>query len=327
MSHQAGLDLRAGARRPARGASPRAKGSPRRIAVNAAAFSHYFSKTMSGLGTLLFSAVVIAALYLGWTNRDEEYISADTGLGYWLGIVGSLMMLVLLLYPLRKRARFLRSLGKVPTWFRSHMFLGIVGPMLIVFHSNFHAHSLNASVALFFMLTIVASGVIGRYLFAKIHKGLYGTKGEIKEMLGDADFMKRALGSDYEDSGRLLSELEKFEARVLVRHTSFFASLWAFFALGWRWQNLRRRLCQEVKAAIEVEGKRRGWGWRTRRKKLNLVRDHLSIYFAAVNKASRFGVYDRMFAMWHVLHMPLFFLLVLTAILHVIAVHLYAAPH
>jgi hypothetical protein len=295
--------------------------------VNSAAFSHYFSKTMSGLGTLLFTAVVIAALYLGWTNRDEEYISADTGLGYWLGIVGSLMMLVLLLYPLRKRARFLRSLGKVPTWFRSHMFLGIVGPVLIVFHSNFHAHSLNASVALFFMLTIVASGIIGRYLFAKIHMGLYGTKAEIKGMLGDADFMKRVLGSDYDDSARLLSELEKFEARVLVRHTSFFASLWAFFTLGWRWRNLRRRLCQEVKAAIEVESKRRGWGWRTRRKKLNLVRDHLSIYFAAVNKAARFGVYDRMFAMWHVLHMPLFFLLVLTAILHVIAVHLYAAPH
>ena len=323
MSNQAGLDLRAGARRPARGASSRAKGNPRRIAVNAAAFSHYFSKTMSGLGTLLFTAVVIAALYLGWINRDEEYISADTGLGYWLGIVGSLMMLVLLLYPLRKRARFLRGLGKVPMWFRSHMFLGILGPMLIIFHANFHSHSLNASVALFFMLTIVASGVIGRYLFAKIHKGLYGTKAEIKEMLGDADFMKHALGSDYEGSGRLVAELGKFEDRVLVRHSSFFASLWAFLVLGSRWRSLRRRLCQEVKAAIDVEGQRRGWGWRTRRKKLNLVKGHLSIYFATVNKAARFGMYDRMFYLWHVLHMPLFFLLVLTAILHVIAVHLY----
>ncbi len=81
-----------------------------------------------GLAPSCSPRLSIAALYLGWINRDEEYISADTGLGYWLGIVGSLMMLVLLLYPLRKRARFLRSLGKVPTWFRSHMFLGIVGP-------------------------------------------------------------------------------------------------------------------------------------------------------------------------------------------------------
>ena len=293
--------------------------------MNAAAFSHYFSKTLSGVGTLLFAAAVIVALYLGWANRDEEYISADTGLGYWLGIVGSLMMLALLLYPVRKKARYLRF-GKVPTWFRSHMFLGIVGPLAIIFHSNFHANSLNASVALFFMLTIVASGIVGRYLFAKIHMGLYGTKAEIKGMLGDADFMKRALGSDYED-GRLIAELEKFEARVLVRHTTFISSLWAFIALGWRWQSLRARLLQEVKAAIETEGKRHRWGWNKRRKQLGLVKEHLSIYFAAVNKAARFGVYDRMFHLWHVLHMPLFFLLVLTAILHVIAVHLYAAPH
>ncbi len=290
--------------------------------MNTAAFSHYFSKTMLGLGTLVFAAAVVAALYLGWINREEGYISADTGPGYWLGIVGTLMMLALLLYPLRKRGYF-RSAGKVPTWFRFHMFLGIVGPTLIIFHSNFHANSLNASVALFFMLTIVASGIIGRYLFAKIHMGLYGTKAEIKGILGDADFMKRALGGDYEDSGRLLAELEKFEARVLVRHSGFFSSLWAFLTLGWRWQNLRRQLCHEVKAAIEVEGKRRGWGGRLRRKQLNVVKDHLRIYFAADHKAARFGVYERMFALWHVLHMPLFFLLVLTAILHVIAVHLY----
>jgi hypothetical protein len=142
-------------------------------------------------------------------------------------------------------------------------------------------------------------------------------------MLADADFMKQALGSDYDGSGRLLAELGKFEARVLVRHKSFFASLWAFVALGWRWQALRARLLRGIKADIEAEGKRRGWGWMTRRKRLNLVRDHLAIYFAAVNKAARFGVYDSMFAAWHVLHMPLFFLLVLTAVVHVIAVHLY----
>ncbi len=298
-------------------------GRPRRIFVNTAAFSHYFAKTLFNLGTLVFAATVIGALYLGWINRDEGYINAESGLGYWLGVAGSLMMLLLLLYPLRKRARFLRGLGRVPTWFRSHMFLGIAGPTLVLFHANFHAKSLNASVALYAMLIIVASGIIGRFLFAQIHMGLYGSKAAIKGILADADLMKRALGADYEGADRLLSELAPFEARVLVRHPGFLSSLWAFIALGWRWQNLRARLLREVKAAIESEGKRRGWSWRTRRKRLNLVKEHLAIYFAAVNKAARFSVYDRIFAFWHVLHMPLFFLLVFTAIVHVIAVHLY----
>jgi hypothetical protein len=298
-------------------------GNRRRISVNPAAFSHYFAKPLLDLGPLLFAAVVIAALYLGWINRDEGHITAESGLGYWLGIIGSLMMLLLLLYPLRKRARFLRGLGRVPAWFRSHMFLGVIGPTLIIFHANFRSTSLNATVALVFMLIIVASGIIGRYLYSKIHMGLYGTKAEIREMLGDADLMKRALGGDYEGASRLISALGQFEGRVLVRHSGFLSSLWSFIALSWRWQNLRGRLLHEAKAAIDVEGKQRGWSGRVRRRQLKLVKEHLSIYFAAVNKAARFGVYDRMFAFWHVLHMPLFFLLVLTAILHVIAVHLY----
>ncbi len=322
MSNEAGLGVRAQASRPRRSRSAPANGGARRV-LNTSAFSHYFAKPLLGLGPLLFAAVVLAALYIGWSNRNEGYISADSGLGYWLGIAGSLMMLLLLLYPLRKRARFLRGLGKVPAWFRSHMFLGIVGPTLILFHANFQSHSLNASVALFFMLTIVASGIIGRYLFAKIHMGLYGTKAEIRGMLGDADLMKTALGGDFDGASRLLAQLAEFESRVLSRHPGFFSSLWAFISLGWRWDHLRSRLIKEAKAAIEAESKRRNWDWRARRKRLKLVKQHLSIYFAAVNKAARFGVYDRMFALWHVLHMPLFFLLVFTAILHVIAVHLY----
>ncbi len=323
MTNQAGLDFRARASRPARGQAPRRNAGPRRAPVNTATFSHYFSQSILGLGPLLFTAAVLVALYVGWINREEEYIHAESGTGYWLGIIGSLMMLVLLLYPLRKKWRVLRNFGKVPAWFQSHMILGIVGPVLVIFHSNFRTESMNASIALFFMLTIVASGIIGRYLFSKIHKGLYGAKAEIRGMLADAGFMKQALSGDYSGSGRLLAELEKFEARVLVRHRSFATSLWAFIALGWRWQSLKARLLRGVKADIEAEGKRRGWGWMARRRRLNLVRDHLAIYFAAVNKAARFSVYDRMFAAWHVLHMPLFFLLVLTAVVHVIAVHLY----
>lgn len=291
--------------------------------MQTSAFSHYFAKPLLGLGPLLVAAAAIAALYAGWLFREEEFITAKSGLGYWLGIVGSVLMLVLLLYPLRKRSRWMRGLGRVPSWFRSHMLFGIVGPVLILFHANFRVGSLNAGVALFFMLVIVASGIIGRYLFARIHMGLYGSKAEVRRILTDADAVKHALGADFQGAEKILRELAAFESRVLVRRTGFFSSLWSFLALGWRSQNVRHSISRQAKAAIEREGKGRGLGWRARRKRLNLVRQHLDLYFATVNKAARFGVYERMFALWHVLHMPLFFLLVLSAILHVIAVHLY----
>jgi hypothetical protein len=42
-----------------------------------------------------------------------------------------------------------------------------------------------------------------------------------------------------------------------------------------------------------------------------------------VRNTATLGVYERLFALWHVLHVPLFILLVITAIIHVVAVHLY----
>ena len=62
-------------------------------------------------------------------------------------------MLVLLLYSLRKRYTWLRFLGPTPSWFRFHMVLGILGPLCILYHSNFTTGATNSNVALFAMST------------------------------------------------------------------------------------------------------------------------------------------------------------------------------
>ena len=47
------------------------------------------------------------------------------------------------------------------------------------------------------------------------------------------------------------------------------------------------------------------------------------MYFSEFNKTAAFVFYERLFALWHVLHLPLFAILVFAAVLHVVAVHLY----
>src|SRR5262249_30513094 len=101
---------------------------------------------------------------------------------YWLGIGGSGLMLVLLLYPLRKRIRSLRAIGTVTFWFRAHMILGVIGPVLILWHANFRLGSINCSVALVTMLVVAGSGVIGRYLYSKIHLGWTGAKRRVRRV-------------------------------------------------------------------------------------------------------------------------------------------------
>src|SRR5882762_4081408 len=46
----------------------------------------------------IFSVVATVVLILGWILPTGRYITPQRGVGYWLGIVGGSMMLVLLLY-------------------------------------------------------------------------------------------------------------------------------------------------------------------------------------------------------------------------------------
>ena len=136
-------------------------------------------------GAMLFFGGVLITLFRGWLDRDDLSRTAESGIGYALGIIGGVLMLLLLLYPLRKRARFMQRLGPVKWWFRSHMILGIVGPMCILFHCSFHLGALNSNVSLLCMTLVAGSGLIGRYLYSKIHYGLYGRKITLQELLKD----------------------------------------------------------------------------------------------------------------------------------------------
>ena len=107
------------------------------IGALAPRFAHYVKRPLERLLPFAFAIAVAGALAFGWLGREEQHLSPEEGTGYWLGIAGAVTMLMLLLYPLRKRIKALRHLGSVKSWFRAHMLLGILGPTLILFHANF----------------------------------------------------------------------------------------------------------------------------------------------------------------------------------------------
>lgn len=270
-----------------------------------------------------FAIALMTLLIAGWMNRNEGHLTPENGLGYWLGIAGSGAMLLLLLYPLRKRLKMLRLLGGVAFWFRVHMILGLIGPALILFHSNFQLGSVNSNVALFAMLTVAASGLVGRYLYNKVHLGLYGRKVAVKEILTDADTLRRLLGDGLPASKRIAGELDAFVRFALIPRTGPLANLWRAVLLTVRARAIRRQLSVEVRSLIKRDAKRRGWSRRMRRDRIAAALEFMTLYLTAVRKAATFAFYERLFALWHVLHLPLFVLLVLAAIIHVVAVHFY----
>jgi hypothetical protein len=277
----------------------------------------------SSLPTLAFSAAVLATLAWAWSQREEEVIIPGEGIGYWIGIIGSVMMLILVLYPVRKAYAKEQRFGRIATWFKSHMVMGILGPTLVILHSNFEFKAVNSIVATVVMLTVVASGIFGRFLYSKIHKGLYGAKSEAKALLADADAFKHAFGDDLGGAPDTLTELKGYETEILDKNMGLGESGKLMLRLSRLTRSNRKAHVTEMQTAIAARAEREHWNDETYHQRLTDAREHLDLYNAAVRKAAGLKFYDRLFGWWHVLHMPLFFLLIIAAIVHVIAVHLY----
>jgi hypothetical protein len=270
------------------------------------------------------AVIVVVVLAAGWLVSGEEYLTPDSGTGYWLGIYGSAAMLSLLVYSYRKRYKAARVIGSIPFWFRTHMLLGIVGPVVILFHANFRLGPLNSNVALFSMLIVAASGVIGKYIYGKIHMGLHGRKARVKELLAEAEELKRYLGEDMKVGVVVSQGLNEFTTSIEKEtRASVLGSLWGGAVMAVRARRLRVRLIAEARRLIRIEGKTAGWSRQVRRDRQKRVAELVSLYSDAVIKAAQLAFYDRLFALWHVLHLPLFFLMLAAGLIHVWAVHQY----
>ena len=260
------------------------------------------------------SLCALALIATGWWGREERDLVADEGLGYMLGIVGLSCMVTLLVYSIRKRARSLRQTGRISSWFQFHMILGLFGPVAILYHSNFGLGSLNSNVALLCALIVAGSGVAGRLVYTRIHHGLSDRRTSLDEMKADlvAARPDAALDGSRTEVWRDLADLE---TRVVEPPSGFLAAIWCNLVLSFECRRVRRRLMRSLRSS---NGKRRGNAVDRRRLKLRVRR-----YLGAVRRVGSFAAYERLFGLWHALHLPLCFLLFVSAAVHVVAVHMY----
>lgn len=261
-----------------------------------------------GVSLLVIIAVSVAIAW-GWIFRENLPLDPEHGLGYALGIIGGSMMIILLGYPLRKRARpATRAPGSVGFWFRFHMLLGLLGPLAILYHSRFSWGALNSAMALGAMIVVASSGLIGRFFYSRVHRGYSGRKLELRALKQEMDGLLAQLQMGGMPKQAVLAQIQPFEDRAVKAGGAFWSSAGAVVGLGIETRLAQRRLM----AALQQEDDR------------TLVLRHLiDEYFEAVRRGAEFAFYDRLLRLWHLLHLPLFVLLVAAAVLHVVAVHMY----
>ena len=219
-------------------------------------------------------------------------------ISHGLGILGSTMVVLLLLYSLRKRWRPLARAGQLRHWLRYHIFLGVAGPVLITLHTTFKVDGLVA-VSYWSMVAVALSGVFGRYLYQQIPRNVLG-----EALAPDAVEQRNeerliALTDRWDADQKGLDALDRLALDPLEGRPAPLALL----ALPAANLVLARRLHNWTRAHglpddPELRATARRWALAARRLHLfHLVRD--------------------LFHWWHVFHKPFAIIMILVMLVHV----------
>jgi len=280
---------------------------------------------------ILVVAIVTAGGY--FILLPQTLFKPGDNLGYNIGLAGGIMMLVLLLYPLRKRAKFLSKLGVLPTWFKWHMVLGILGPLTIIIHSTYHVYipfihptgSLNAAIAMACMLLVSGSGTFGRFFYTKIHHGLYGRQATVNELKADLE-QTGNVKSTFSFAPEIEKKLDWFRVQSEENAQAGKLGLVRFVSIGIQSEMLSRRLVKELHGVMYTQAREKNYPPAQMKSMEMLFEENkglIQTYLKAVRDASQFHTYERLFSYWHIFHIPLVYMMVFSAFYHVYAVHAY----
>jgi len=220
--------------------------------------------------------------------------------GISFGIVGLGMIFVTLLYVLRKKVKWLSRIGNLKIWLEVHIFCGIVGPALITLHTSFKFNGL-ISVAYWSMIIVVLSGFVGRYLYVRIPKTMRGAELSAGDLEARAAEIRARLVAEGLPAAAL-AEVEALDAPPPRGLGAFIGSF--FFGelrAGLGFRRLRRRMHAAgiaptlVKQTVALAAERG----------------------ALMRRIAFLGRTKKLFELWHVLHKPLVYVMLVIAALHV----------
>lgn len=257
-------------------------------------------------------AVAILAGLDGWTYYTTPasvrgYLPAHRLLrpsgqiGQPLGIAGFVLMTFPVIYAMRKRIVRLRQAGSLAVWLEAHVFCGIVGPVLISFHTSFKFNGI-VSVAYWSMVLVAASGFVGRYLYVRLPRSLRGHELSRTEIEARAAALSAAIAAARLPE-RVLAHIERFERRMAppdARHASWLG------LLSGDWQ-MRREL-RQIQREIDAAG-----ASALHHEAIALVAERTLL----LRRVAYLKKTKALFDLWHVFHLPLVYAMFAIVVMHV----------
>lgn len=247
--------------------------------------------------------------------------------GIWhpLGWIGSAMMVIMMLYSVRKRFSFLSSLGSMRHWLSAHMFLGIMGSILVTLHTTFKLHGLIAT-SFWCMITAMVFGILGRYIYVQIPRSITGAE------LGVKDIENMLAGLNVELSNLLggvrMSAAEMPESAIpdLINDTNHLDEdagklnpLSALLFVARTDIQNRFKIIRLKRVLKEVSG--------LPRRKMKEIVYLVKKKAALMRRKGLLSTSHRLLHYWHILHVPLAIVMFIIMFLHIIVYFIFTTGY
>jgi hypothetical protein len=206
------------------------------------------------------------------------------------------------MYSSRKRIRSLWSLGKLSMWLEFHIFLCLLGPVLVVYHTTFKAGGI-AAISLWTMLSVAASGIIGRFLYVLIPRNMKGSELDSHQINEEFDRLGKSLRES--EIGSSLIKMVDSQFAVIKRPSSLRETISTFVHLI----RVKRRVKHSTKQLLAKS--------RIPHDAARKLFKSVSMRASLIQRSIVLLQVEKLFYYWHAIHLPFTAMMFITLVVHI----------
>lgn len=121
--------------------------------------------------------LIVSATYF-WYAGKQSFQHGGTPLGLTYGAIGFFLCFFLAYFGIRKRA-YRSRFGTLEQWLQSHIYLGILALVILIFHTGGRFNDKIAVTTLLLVGIVVGSGIVGAILYVTVPRLLTEVESEL----------------------------------------------------------------------------------------------------------------------------------------------------
>ncbi len=268
------------------------------------------------IASIIIISTTTILFYWGWDyyslplkerffHPNHDLLKSSGLVGHGLGIVGTLLMVFgVVIYIVRKRVKRFYRFGKLKYWLEFHIFLTLLGPIMILFHTAFRFGGI-VSISFWSMVAVVLSGIVGRFIYLQIPRSIEGNELSQDEISNLNIKLKFALQEKYQLDSSLISSLDKnsvnriSEVKVLQIPNILIIDI----------LETRKKLA-EIKQYLKAKNI-------SSYKKKEILKISKSKLLLS-RKILMLKTMQKLFGYWHIFHLPFAIIMLIIMVVHVV---------